>query len=107
MIRRPPRATRTDTLFPYTTLFRSRRRRREGGPQQSRRPIGGVKRAPARSEAAPGPRTFRLAARDALCRVLARLGPIRRSALKKGPPCSAIHAHMAGGRRLPDRKSVV
>src|SRR3546814_1603143 len=27
MIRRPPRSTRTDTLFPYTTLFRS-----EGGP---------------------------------------------------------------------------
>src|SRR3546814_7674120 len=25
MIRRPPRATRTDTLFPYTTLFRSLR----------------------------------------------------------------------------------
>src|SRR3546814_20214007 len=28
MIRRPPRSTRTDTLFPYTTLFRSDR----GGP---------------------------------------------------------------------------
>src|SRR3546814_10728547 len=28
MFRRPPRPTRTDTLFPYTTLFRSRRRRR-------------------------------------------------------------------------------
>src|SRR3546814_7016022 len=27
MIRRPPRATRTDTLFPYTTLFRSRGKR--------------------------------------------------------------------------------
>src|SRR3546814_15108578 len=27
MIRRPPRSTRTDTLFPYTTLFRSRIRR--------------------------------------------------------------------------------
>src|SRR3546814_1245104 len=27
MIRRPPRSTRTDTLFPYTTLFRSRRGR--------------------------------------------------------------------------------
>src|SRR3546814_18382838 len=27
MIRRPPRSTRTDTLFPYTTLFRSARRR--------------------------------------------------------------------------------
>src|SRR3546814_1325060 len=26
MIRRPPRSTRTDTLFPYTTLFRSSRR---------------------------------------------------------------------------------
>src|SRR3546814_7458014 len=27
MKRRPPRSTRTDTLFPYTTLFRSRLRR--------------------------------------------------------------------------------
>src|SRR3546814_9732213 len=32
MIRRPPRSTRTDTLFPYTTLFRS-----SDGP---RRPYG-------------------------------------------------------------------
>src|SRR3546814_9008871 len=29
MIRRPPRSTRTDTLFPYTTLFRSTWRRHE------------------------------------------------------------------------------
>src|SRR3546814_12679994 len=29
MIRRPPRSTRTDTLFPYTTLFRSRHIARE------------------------------------------------------------------------------
>src|SRR3546814_16157564 len=28
MIRRPPRSTRNDTLFPYTTLFRSRANRR-------------------------------------------------------------------------------
>src|SRR3546814_4736055 len=27
MLRRPPRSTRTDTLFPYTTLFRSRAER--------------------------------------------------------------------------------
>src|SRR3546814_3732176 len=33
MIRRPPRSTRTDTLFPYTTLFRSLRR-------ADRRPAG-------------------------------------------------------------------
>src|SRR3546814_16046898 len=32
MIRRPPRSTRTDTLFPYTTLFRSRRRPRPVPP---------------------------------------------------------------------------
>src|SRR3546814_11060684 len=39
LIRRPPRSTRTDTLFPYTTLFRScrhlvprLRRRRTGTP---------------------------------------------------------------------------
>src|SRR3546814_5559135 len=30
MIRRPPRSTRTDTLFPYTTLFRSFPRRARG-----------------------------------------------------------------------------
>src|SRR3546814_7130224 len=31
MIRRPPRSTRTDTLFPYTTLFRSYRHLAAGG----------------------------------------------------------------------------
>src|SRR3546814_13527400 len=31
MVRRPPRSTRTDTLFPYTTLFRSEARA-SGGP---------------------------------------------------------------------------
>src|SRR3546814_20972824 len=36
MIRRPPRSTRTDTLFPYTTLFRSR----EGRQHPDRRPGG-------------------------------------------------------------------
>src|SRR3546814_17562646 len=29
MIRRPPRSTRTDTLFPYTTLFRSNANREQ------------------------------------------------------------------------------
>src|SRR3546814_4828273 len=33
MIRRPPRSTRTDTLFPYTTLFRSPRPRRASYPR--------------------------------------------------------------------------
>src|SRR3546814_19274386 len=41
MIRRPPRSTRTDTLFPYTTLFRSNGRQRDpcdiGPPSQDAR----------------------------------------------------------------------
>src|SRR3546814_12772345 len=39
MIRRPPRSTRTDTLFPYTTLFRSRPPQ-AGGREPSRPPDG-------------------------------------------------------------------
>src|SRR3546814_7203199 len=43
MIRRPPRSTRTDTLFPYTTLFRSKPRhrallQRRTGEASQRRP---------------------------------------------------------------------
>src|SRR3546814_11217040 len=37
MIRRPPRSTRTDTLFPYTTLFRSRLRAGQRAQAQRRR----------------------------------------------------------------------
>src|SRR3546814_1414045 len=43
MIRRPPRSTRTDTLFPYTTLFRSHLSigRVVLGDQHGKRPNGG------------------------------------------------------------------
>src|SRR3546814_4641839 len=37
MIRRPPRSTRTDTLFPYTTLFRSQSLERRGQRRRQRR----------------------------------------------------------------------
>src|SRR3546814_4389828 len=41
MIRRPPRSTRTDTLFPYTTLFRSLRApRARAVPATDHRPAG-------------------------------------------------------------------
>src|SRR3546814_15648052 len=36
MILRPPRSTRTDTLFPYTTLFRSGRQRTAAGERLER-----------------------------------------------------------------------
>src|SRR3546814_3378871 len=50
MIRRPPRSTRTDTLFPYTTLFRSHERghgnlrphHRAGLRQENRRRLAGA-----------------------------------------------------------------
>src|SRR3546814_20564360 len=35
MIRRPPRSTRTDTLFPYTTLFRSNELPPKDGAQRA------------------------------------------------------------------------
>src|SRR3546814_4503876 len=45
MIRRPPRSTRTDTLFPYTTLFRSCARKR--------RPYHPARRVPDQLHALP------------------------------------------------------
>src|SRR3546814_19318687 len=40
MIRRPPRSTRTDTLFPYTTLFRSCRPLSRGADRAGALPFG-------------------------------------------------------------------
>src|SRR3546814_14191362 len=79
MIRRPPRSTRTDTLFPYTTLFRSRRAadrgvtfglqrvarqvvRLEIGLEHLARPVG------ERVEFQPARRTIELEAREPLPR---------------------------------------
>src|SRR3546814_14039548 len=39
MIRRPPRSTRTDTLFPYTTLFRSLQRAGEAADLEEVAPL--------------------------------------------------------------------
>src|SRR3546814_2253635 len=56
MIRRPPRSTRTDTLFPYTTLFRSLRRRRDGRRHWVVRPVEGILEAIGRAIAVISPR---------------------------------------------------
>src|SRR3546814_9791229 len=56
MIRRPPRSTRTDTLFPYTTLFRSL----AGDRLRARRPeVDGGLRPPAGADQGRHPREFR------------------------------------------------
>src|SRR3546814_5504262 len=61
MIRRPPRSTRTDTLFPYTTLFRSRTFAESGRAafQSDRSIVGGIKPIKRRrnGEASSGRRT--------------------------------------------------
>src|SRR3546814_19699619 len=92
MIRRPPRSTRTDTLFPYTTLFRS-----EEGEHAS---------------AAAGPSCPRAAGGGALCggwhspaavpgqRRRADTGPVRPA--HRGLPAGSFrgrHAQPAGMRR--------
>src|SRR3546814_15398250 len=59
MIRRPPRSTRTDTLLPYTTLFRSLRPQRDrGAAGVARRGAGSGVRAPVvrQGGGAQGPR---------------------------------------------------
>src|SRR3546814_4390071 len=69
MIRPPPRSTRTDTLFPYTTLFRSRRVRRQvshppRGPRSHGRACARPShraRAPARCPSATSCRPSRIA----------------------------------------------
>src|SRR3546814_12366739 len=50
MLRRPPRSTRTDTLFPYTTLFRS--------TSTSARRLRSTRVAPPRPPQPPEPRVY-------------------------------------------------
>src|SRR3546814_1998393 len=54
MIRRPPRSTRTDTLFPYTTLFRSDGAGRRSQPLHRRTQAVGAGQAARRRRAVAG-----------------------------------------------------
>src|SRR3546814_20061838 len=90
MIRRPPRSTRTDTLFPYTTLFRSvaaprRVERRERFVHQQ--DFGG------REQRAADRDTLRLAARQA-----ARPAVEQRAAAEEGGRLVGAHPAVGGVR---------
>src|SRR3546814_13303866 len=125
MLRRPPRSTRTDTLFPYTTLFRSavgdravelpdprRRRQRRapgdrGGDQRLSRAPGLARRRAAIHRGKAGPADRSPAARRRAQRGLTALGRAfatrQRAALvrPRGPPEPArirIAAHTRVGR---------
>src|SRR3546814_1443639 len=127
MIRRPPRSTRTDTLFPYTTLFRSRVRGRRK-PGRVHLPPD---RAPVANAAAPpgaafrrrrsgkcadlfagnfpagsslalcplGTRAWLSSAQFSPCRKLDRRGPRRQSLCSGGLTPSGPVARMRGGNR--------
>src|SRR3546814_377212 len=56
MLRQPPRSTRTDTLFPYTTRFRSDVRRAAALPRPGRGPDCARARPPAPPRRTPVPR---------------------------------------------------
>src|SRR3546814_1154525 len=61
MMRRPPRSTRTDTLFPYTTLFRSGSRRACGADPGRRQSADAVSGKRVRARAVRPQRTAGLA----------------------------------------------
>src|SRR3546814_3567355 len=77
MIRRPPRSTRTDTLVPYTTLFRSRR----SDPRDPRR-------------SADGRRAGRLQPLDHLTRKAAHIGEIEASRKRSEEHTSELQSLM-------------
>src|SRR3546814_2130919 len=95
MIRRPPRATRTDSLFPYTTLFRSpgaaadRWARGGAGCDDDKRRGGGLDRAGA-DLAEP-----------------ARLPRHRRAARIDRERRGAVRAMVVRGRRGPGQPALV
>src|SRR3546814_16731886 len=102
MIRRPPRSTRTDTLFPYTTLFRSIEQR-------------GIERTVNRSTDPArqiGPRRLRQAtlpphigvgidARDICAPLLEQRGPPRLHAKARGPQSVAGVLGQGAGCCIP------
>src|SRR3546814_14973994 len=118
MIRRPPRSTRTDTLFPYTTLFRSRGQQLGGRDHQPDRAFhhgdhrrhGGFDRdsdvpadlqdRPDRDGLTPdgGPRP------DTGARLTAssRAGPAGRQLTLRGDPAPAYRKSVASGKRVSD-----
>src|SRR3546814_12136513 len=102
MIRRPPRSTRTDTLFPYTTLFRSGGDQ-EGDVERSRHALQGsdAVRVEPTAEVRPAQigRTVAGAAANAQHVRKARSGQIPR---QRVPVDGVVHRIARG-----DRKSVV
>src|SRR3546814_14515496 len=102
MIRRPPRSTRTDTLFPYTTLFRSTgagiAATGHGGRQRTARHASPLRGRPGAERAAAVAGDGRDAARCVEPAVLARATCRCRAATIAGRTGGAV------GRRSEERR---
>src|SRR3546814_19945873 len=104
MIRGPPRSTRTDTLFPYTTLFRSRGRKPRAFLLQQER-LALLLRSGRRWRAAPDE-----GASAASCSALLHEQPESKATLRCArAPSSALRAPSppAQAKGFPDRTRVV
>src|SRR3546814_19510157 len=96
MVRRPPRSTRTDTLLPYTTLFRSADR--AARPAPARRPGAGRAQAGERLVLRAAHQFGRRAGRQLCVSQRHRTG---------GPARAALRARYGMAQSQPDRTSVV
>src|SRR3546814_11959924 len=100
MIRRPPRSTRTDTLCPYTTLFRSVPRRKLAGQAVGQHLLGDARR----HGAAAG--QLLADARWQLLHLAEGVGMLAEVAMDDRPLVVAEDgAEHPGGDALQDRKS--
>src|SRR3546814_17174238 len=100
-IRRPPRFTRTDTLFPYTTLFRSCGRRRCAWPQCRDRSLAGVLAIMSHVTPVQVQRSVlkeKTSREKAMEQAVQWIAPVTTS-------IAAVMVALNGGARLTDRKS--
>src|SRR3546814_4263529 len=95
MIRRPPRSTRTDTLFPYTTLFRSAARSQgsDAGLTGEVAPTGDP--SPSRHRATPS-----------AAAAVQGPGPQRRARRAPRPECEGATRKLLGGSTGPARSRI-
>src|SRR3546814_17587523 len=104
MIRRPPRSTRTDTLFPYTTLFRSGA---QALPRRHAYPRTGAARTARRRRAAPRTLARARGGRAAAAPLL----PLRPAAADRGDrrsarrPAAAFSLAPRAPRGAPPRRA--
>src|SRR3546814_8758414 len=100
MLRRPPRSTRTDTLFPYTTLFRSENLRLQDLRQRDLLLVGelGHHRGCGLRRRDPGARGGGRLPRDARGMPAHRIAALAERQAEPAPHCARLRGHGDGLR---------